>query len=217
VFGALLGRRPSRERPDLESWIAGASPTLVVDGSGPGLESAETMFPGRPSLRHETSGGRGLPFHFPDQRRLAPPGDEVSLHGAIALVDVLDKVIDVGPAVDDAVRLLTADGVLVVVQSVAPDDFEQRAVWNAVARLRDPRQTWTPSARQFATIASGLGLRPDREATWSESVDAATTLRPELATQLASLVADADARSATEVVRDGAFHVVRRAVLLRRK
>lgn len=211
MFDSLLGRRPSRERPDLAAWIPGASPVLVVDGDGPGTQGAP--FPGARVLRHETSGAPGLPFHERDPRRL--PAREGEFR-AVVLVDVLDKLIDVGFALDDARRAVAGGGFLLLVQTVSPEDFEQRAVWNAVARMRDPRQTWTPSGKQFAALTSGLGMDRVREAAWEETADPSATLRPETAAALALMLRAAAARGATDVVRDGPLVLDRRAMLLRR-
>lgn len=212
VLASLFGRRPSRERPDLEQWIS--SPALLVDGSGPGVEPPSSMFPEQTVLRHETSGAPGLPFHFPDPRRLPEPSCKFS---SVVLADVLDKVIDVGAAVDEAMRVVVVGGALVVVQTVAPEDFEQRAIWNAIARMRDPRHAWTPSPRQLAASLASLRMEIVHEAAWEETVDPKSTLRPDVADRLALIIDAAAARGATEVVRDGALVCVRRASLLRRK
>jgi hypothetical protein len=217
VLSSLFGKRQPRNRPDLEPWLEGAGAALLVDGSGPGLEPAAAMFPERPALRHETTGGAGLPFHFPDPRRPPrPDGKSDRFYGAVALVEVLDKVIDVGAAVDAAMGVVIASGGLVVVQSVAPEDFEQRAVWNAVAKMRDPRHASTPSSRALGGMISGLKMEIVREAIWDEAVDPTLTLRPEMADRLALMLDAAVARGATDVVRDGALVVERRAWLLRR-
>jgi hypothetical protein len=211
VLSSIFGRRQPRNRPELASWIA--SPALVVDGTGPGLEPAAAIFPAQTVVRHETSGGPGLPFHFPDPRRLATESGALR---SVALVEVLDKVIDVGAAADEAARVVAAGGDVVVVQTVAPDDFEQRAIWNALARMRDPRHASTPSSRQLAGIISGLKMEIVRDAVWDEAVDPSETLRPDLADGLALMLAAAAARGATDVVRDGALVVERRAWRLRR-
>lgn len=211
VLGSLLGRRPSRERPDLAAWISGASPVLVVEAGAPGASGA--TFPGARVLRHETSGGPGLPFHERDPRRL--PAGEGEFR-AVVLVDVVDKVLDVGFALDDARRAVARGGFLLLVQTVSPEDFVERALWNAVARMRDARLTWTPSGKQFAALASGLGMDRVREAEWEETADPAATLRPGTARELALLLDAAAAREATTVVRDGKLVLERRAVLLRR-
>jgi hypothetical protein len=211
VLSSLFGRKQPRNRPELASWIA--SPALLVDGTGPGLEPAAAILPAQTVVRHETSGGPGLPFHFPDPRRLAADSGAFQ---SVALVEVLDKVIDVGAAADEAARVVVAGGELVVVQSVAPEDFEQRAIWNAVAKMRDPRHASTPSSRQLGGMISGLKMEIVREAVWDEAVDPTLTLRPECADGLALMIAAATARGATDVVRDGALVVERRAWRLRR-
>ncbi len=211
MLDSLLGRRPSSERPDLAAWLLGASPVLVVGEDGPGAPSMP--FPGAQVLRHETSGGPGLPFHDRDPRRLPVRDGEFR---AVVLVDVLDKLLDVGFAFDDARRAVAGGGFLLVVQTVSPEDFEQRANWNAVARMRDPRQTWTPSGRQFAALSNGLGMDRVRDAAWEETADPLAASRPGTSAQLALLVAAVAARGATGVIRDGMLVLERRAVLLRR-
>jgi hypothetical protein len=211
----LFGRRAPSGRPDLGSWDLRA-PFIVVDGSGPGLAPVTDQFPELPPLRHVTSGGPGLPFFDGDLRRL-PAGDE-SLE-LVVLWDVLDKVLDVGAAIAEAKRVLVdfdAPRVLVV-QSVAPEDFDDRAAWNAVSRLRDPRHTWALSARQFAVLVGSFGLVVDREADWEETADPSATLRPELAQHLALLLDGVAERGGAGFLRDdGSLVVNRRAVLLRR-
>jgi len=217
VLSSLFGRKQPRNRPDLEPWTQGAGALLVVDGSGPGLEPAADMFPEQTVLRHETTGGPGVPFHFPDPRRPPhPDGKFDHFYGSVVLADVFDKVIDVGAAVDAAMEVVICHGELVVVQAVGPDDFEQRAIWNAIARMRDPRHASTPSSRQLGGIISGLKMEIVHEAIWDEAVDPALTLRPEFADRLALMIAAATARGATEVLRDGALVVERRAWRLRR-
>jgi SAM-dependent methyltransferase len=208
VFASILGRRPSRERPDLAAWLAGISPVLVVDGDGSGAE-----FPGARVLRHETSGAPGLPFHFPDPRRL-PVAD--GAFRAVVLAGVIDEVIDTGAAIDDACRAVAKGGLLLVSQQVAPEDFEQRAIWNAIAGMREARHTSTPSPRQYAAMISGLKLEVVREAAWEEDADAPAMLRPGMSERLAAILAAAAARGAKDVVRDGAIVAARRASLLRR-
>jgi SAM-dependent methyltransferase len=208
VLASLLGRRPSRERPDLAAWLGGVVPVLVVDGDGSGA-----AFPGARVLRHETSGGPGLPFHFPDPRRLPFADGEFR---AVVLAGVIDEVIDAGAAIDEACRVLAKGGLLLVVQTVAPEDFEERAIWNAIAGMREARHTSTPSGRQFAAMVSGLRMEVVREAAWEEDADSSATQRPGVADQLALMLAAAAARGATGVVRDGALVVARRASLLRR-
>jgi hypothetical protein len=208
VLASLLGRRPSRERPDLAAWLDGASPVLVVDGDGSGAD-----FPGARVLRHETNGAPGLPFHFPDARRLSFRDGEFR---AVVLAGVVDEVIDAGAAFDEACRVTAKGGVVLVEQAVAPEDFEERAIWNAIAGMRDPRHTSTPSARQLAAMVAGLRMEVLREASWEDEADAAATLRPDVADRLAAMVAAAAARGAAAVVRDGALVVPRRASLLRR-
>lgn len=219
VLGSLFGGRQPRNRPrDLESWIAGAGGILIVDGSGPGVEPPAEMFPEQTVLRHETCGGPGLPFDDRDPRRLPlPGGDANKRYGAIVLADVLDEVLDVGFAIDDAWRTVISGASLIVVQTVAPEDYEERAIWNAIARMRDPRHTWTPSSKQLTTLYSGLSMTMKEDAEWDELIDPTTTLRPDVADRLALMVAAAAAREATSVVRDGALVVARRATLLGRK
>lgn len=211
VLSSIFGKRAPRNRPDISSWTE--SPSLLVDGTGPGLESAAAIFPSPTVLRHETTRGSGLPFHFPDDRRLAA---ETGGFRSVALVEVLDKVVDVGPAVDEAARVVVGGGDVVVVQSVAPDDFEQRAIWNAIARMRDPRHASTPSVRQLGAMISGMKMEVVRDAVWDEAVDPTLTLRPEFADRLALMLGAATARAAADVVRDGALVVERRAWRLRR-
>lgn len=211
VLSSLFGKRQPRNRPDLASWAS--APSLVVDGTGPGLEPAAAIFPSQAIVRHETSSGPGLPFHFPDPRRLAAQSGAFQ---SVALVEVFDKVIDVGAAVDEAARVVAAGGDLVVVQAAGPEDFDQRALWNAIAKMRDPRHASTPSARQLGGMISGLKMQIVHEAIWDETVDPTLTLRPELADRLALMLAAATARGATDVVRDGALVVERRAWRLRR-
>ena len=208
VFDSILGRRPSRERPDLAAWLGGASPVLVMDGDGScaALQAARV-------LRHETAGGPGLPFHYPDPRRLPARDGEFA---AVVLAGVLDQVIDAGSAIDEARRVIDRGGLLLIVQSVAPDDFEQRAIWNAIARMREPRHASTCSGRQFAALVSGCGMEVLREAAWEESADPTQTSRPETARHLALMVGAAVAHGAAEVVREGVLVVSRRASLLRR-
>ena len=208
VFASLLGRRPSRERPDLAAWLGDASPVLVIDGDGSG-----PAFPGARVLRHETSGAPGLPFHFPDARRLPFAAGEFR---AVVLAGVIDEVIDAGAAIDEARRVIAKGGLLLVEQTVAPEDFEDRAIWNAIAGMRDARHASTPSGRQFAAMISGLMMEVVREASWEEDADPSATLRPGVADRLARMLAAAAARGATDVVRDGALVVTRRASLLRR-
>ena len=207
VLESLLGRRPSRERPDLAAWLAGVSPVLVVDGDGSGAS-----FPGARVLRHETSGAPGLPCHFPDPRRLPAADGEFR---AVVLAGVLDEVIDAGAAIDDACRAVAKGGLLLVSQQVSPEDFEQRAIWNAIAGMREARHTSTPSPRQYAAMVSGLRMEVVREAAWEEE-EAPATLRPGMSERVAAMLAAAAARGAKDVVRDGAFVVARRASLLRR-
>jgi len=211
-IGSLFSRRTPRERPDLASWIAESAPILVVDGSGP--DAVAPTFAGATIVRHETSGAPGLPFHDRDPRRLAWPADERPFR-AVALADVLDKVLDVAFAIDEALRVVVDPATLVVVQTVAPEDFEERAIWNALAKMRDPRHAWTPSARQLAAQISALRMQTVREAAWEESVDPAATLRPDVADRLARMIDAAAARGADDVIRDGAFVASRRAWLLR--
>lgn len=208
VLSSLLARKPSRERPDLASWIAGAAPVLVVDGDGSG-----SQFPGATVLAHVTSGGPGLPFHDRDPRRLDEKDASMK---AVALLDLLDKVLDVGFAVDEARRVLAPGGRLLIVQTVAPDDYEDRAIWNALARMRDPRHTWTATARQTTAMLGGWKMPQEREAEWEESADPRATRRPDAAGSLGRMVDAASGLAAGNVVRDGALVLVRRAFLLRR-
>lgn len=208
VLSSLLGRRPSRERPDLAAWIADASPALVVDGDGSGAS-----YPGAHVLVHATHGVPGLPFHFPDPRRLPFAAGEFK---AVVLADVMDQVIDTGAALDEARRVLAKGGLLLVAQTIAPEDFEERAIWNAVAGMRDRRHTTTPSPRQFAAMISGLEMETVKDAAWEETCAATAKSRPDCAERLALLVAAAAARGAQGVVRDGALVLARRASLLRR-
>jgi hypothetical protein len=132
-------------------------------------------------------------------------------------VEVLDKVIDTGAALDEARRVLAPDGLVLLVQTVAPEDFEQRAIWNAVASMRDARHTTSPSPKQFSAMVSGGGMDVLREASWEETADPMTTARPAVVRELATMLAAAVAREATSVVRDGALVLARRAALLRRR
>lgn len=207
VLASVFAKRPSRERPDLASWIAGVSPALVVDG-----DAWAATFPAAHVLRHETFGAAGLPFFDRDPRRLPAKDGEFA---AVVLADVLDEVIDVGFALDEAKRVLAPNGVLLLVQRVAPEDVERRAIWNAVQQMREPRHTWTPSPRQLAAIVSGLRRDTVRDAEWEESLDPRETSRPESASALALMVEAAAARGAEDVARDGRLVVARRAFLLR--
>ena len=213
VIRSLLGKRPARERPDLAEWIAGRRRVLVVDGSGPGAPPIAETFPSATLLRHETSGAPGMPFHDRDKRRL-PFADKS--FDAIVLADVLDKVLDVGTALDDAVRVLAADGALLIAQVAAPEEFEARAAWNAIARMRDARHAWTPSARQLAAQVSSLRMQTQRDASWEEDADVSATARPDASAELALLAAAASVRQ-EGVVRDGALLCARRAWLLARR
>lgn len=213
VLRSLLGKRPARERPDLATWIAGARRVLVVDGSGPGVAPLADVFASATFVRHETSGATGLPFHDRDTRRLAFADASFD---AVVLADVLDKVLDAGTALDDALRVLAPAGSLLLVQVVAPEEFEARAAWNAIARLRDLRHAWTPSARQLAAQVSSLRLAAERDAAWDDDVDAAATARPDAAASLALMNAAAAVRQ-RGVVEDGALVAARRAWLLVRR
>jgi SAM-dependent methyltransferase len=213
VLRSLLGKRSARERPDLAAWIAGRRRVLAVDGGGPGaLPVAETFRSATP-LRHETSSAPGLPFHDRDARRLPFANGSFD---AVVLADVLDKVLDVGTALDEAVRVLAADGALLIVQAAAPEEFEARAAWNAIARMRDPRHAWTPSARQLAAQVSSLRMQAERDAAWEEDADVSATARPDASAELALLAAAASVRQ-DGVVRDGALVCTRRAWLLLRR
>jgi hypothetical protein len=112
--------------------------------------------------------------------------------------------------------VLAPGGSLLLVQAAAPEEFEARAAWNALARLRDARHAWTPSARQLAAQVSSLPLAAERDAAWDEDVEVAATARPETATSLALMAAAAALRQ-DGVVRDGALVVQRRAWLLVRR
>jgi SAM-dependent methyltransferase len=213
VLRSLLGRRPARERPDLAAWIADARRVLVVDGGGPDADPASASFPNATVLRHETAGAPGLPFHDRDTRRLAFADASFE---AVVLVDVLDKVLDAGTAIDDALRVLAPGGSLLLVQVAAPEEFEARAAWNAIASMRDARHAWTPSPRQLAAQVSSLGLSAERDAAWDEDVDVSATARPGVAPALARMAAAA-ARRQGDVVRDGALVGLRRAWLLVRR
>jgi SAM-dependent methyltransferase len=213
VLRSLLGRRPARDRPDLAAWIANARRVLVVDGTGPGAPPLGRAFASARVLRHETSGTPGLPFHDRDPRRL--PFADASFD-AVVLADVLDKVLDAGTALDEALRMLAPAGALLLAQVVAPEEFEARAAWNALARMRDARHAWTPSARQLAAQVSGLRLAAERDASWDEDVDVSATLRPEASAELALLCAAAEQRH-DGVVRDGELVAQRRAWLLTRR
>ena len=213
VLRSLLGRRPARERPDLASWVAGARSVLLIDGSGPGASPLAESFPQATVQRHETSGAPGLPFHDRDTRRL--PFADASFD-AVVVADVLGKVLDAGAAFDDVLRVLAPRGSLLLAQAVAPEEFEARAAWNAIARMRDLRHGWTPSSRQLAAQVSSLRLAAEREAAWDEDVDASSTARPETASSLALLCAAAAVRQ-QGVVEGGALLVQRRAWLLVRR
>lgn len=213
VLKTLLGRRPSRERPDLAAWIAGARRVLVVDGSGPGAAPIGESFASATVLRHETSAAPGLPFHDRDARRL--PYADASFD-AVVLADVLDKVLDGGTAFDESLRVLAPAGALLLVQVVSPEEFEARATWNALAHMRDARHAWTPSARQLAAQVSSLRLVTEQEASWDEDVDVSATLRPDASAELA-LLAAAAAQRHEAVVCDGALVAQRRAWLLTRR
>ena len=208
VFSSLLGRRPSRERPDLAAWVADRSPVLVIDGDGSGAS-----YSGARVVRHEVAGVQGLPFHFPDKRRLPARDAEF---GAVVLADVLSKVIDVGAALDEVRRVAQRDGLVLVAQSVAPEDFEQRAIWNAIAKMRDARHASAPSARQLAAMLSGAGMPIVREAAWEATTDGAATSRPDAAQPLVRMFTAAAARGAKDVVEGGALVIAWRAYLLRR-
>jgi SAM-dependent methyltransferase len=207
---SLLGRRPARERPGLAAWIANARRVLVVDGTGPGAPPLAGSFASATVLRHETSGAPGLPFHDRDARRL--PCADASFD-TVVVADVLDKVLDGGTALDEALRVLAPAGALLFTQVVAPEEFEARAVWNALARMRDARHAWTLSARQLAAQVSALRLAAERDSSWEEDVDVSATARPEASAELALLAAAAATRH-DDVVRDGALVAQRRAWLL---
>jgi SAM-dependent methyltransferase len=188
------------------AWLEGASPVLVIDGG-----DVAGAIPGATVLRHETSGAPGLPFHFPDPRRL-PAKD--GAYRAVVLSDVLDKVIDHGAALDEVLRVLAPGGRLVVAQTLAPDDFEERAVWNAIAKMREPRHASSPSSRQVAAMVSGLGLTVLKEAAWEEACDPTVTARSAEAMRLATMLDAAVARGSDHVIRDGKLVLSRRAWLL---
>jgi SAM-dependent methyltransferase len=196
-------------RPDTAAWLT-EQPTgsvLVVDG---GAGDARASFPGAQVVVHAPTETVGLPFSERDPRRLTAA---TGAFGAVVLHDVLDAVLDVTPALEEARRVLASGGLLLVVQNVAPDDHAERALWNALARLRDPSRVWTPSAKQLAAVAQGFRMSLVREAQWKELLELP---RPNGSPPPALLLAESARILGSGMIQDGALVATRRAALHRR-
>ncbi len=211
-LSALFGRDEPGPPPDLRALlgVAADAAVLLVDGAldqdGAAVRAA---FADAERVVLGAEEGVGLPSRDGDATRL-PPRD--GGFDALVLLDVVDRVVEPEQALRRAALSVRPGGPLLLVQAVAPDDFELRGAWNALARLRDARQTWTPTRRQVRACAADAGLVRGDEALWEESVDAAAGGRAETA-ELRALYAAALAESG--LVRNGRLTLRRAAAVLR--
>ena len=177
---ALFGRGdvgPRKRVRDLLGAEVGPD-VLVVDGATPPAgetERSETAAATRLVLGAEPA---GLPFLEDDGRRL--PTREGGWRG-IVLLDVVDRVLEPAFALRTAAQALAPGGRMVLLQHVAPDDLAARGAWNALARLRDARHTWTPTRRQVRAMAGDAGFALDEEALWEDDIVVEGGGRPETA------------------------------------
>lgn len=208
---ALFGSGETVPRPDLATLVPGGSgeDVLVIDGcTPPSGDAALADLAGCPVRRHEPQGADGVPFLEDDGRRV--PAREGGWR-AIVLLDVLDRVLEPAFALRAAATALAPAGRLVVVQQVAPDDVDARGAWNALARLRDARHTWTPNRRQVRATCGDAGFVRESEALWDEDVNVLPSLRPDTAS-LHRLYVEALATSGA--VRDGRMTLRRLGMVL---
>jgi hypothetical protein len=162
-------------------------------------------------LRHELAAPQGLPFAEGDARRLP------TVDGGwerIVLLDVVDGVLHPAFALSAAAEALSPDGLLVLIQQVAPDDIDARGAWNALQRLRDIRHTWTPTRRQVRAMAGDAGFIRENEALWEEEERMSDSVRPEAESLLAHYVT---ALETSGLVREGQATVRRLGLVLRRR
>ena len=179
---ALFGKGETGPQPDLTTFVPGGAgdDVLLVDGATPpGGDAVAAALAGCVVLAHDRAAAAGLPFHEGDARRLP---SRAGGWRAIVLLDVVDRVLDPARALRAAAEALAAGGSVVVLQQVAPDDVGARGAWNALARLRDDRHTWTPTRRQVRAVCGDAGLTRGREALWDEECDVTASLRPTTAT-----------------------------------
>ena len=209
---ALFGKGETGPRPDLGALVPGGpgDDVLLVDAATPPAgEAVAADLPGCVVLRHETAGAEGVPFAEDDARRLPARDGGWS---AVVLLDVVDRVLEPASALRAAAEALAPGGCLVVVQQVAPDDLDARGAWNALARLRDARHTWTPTRRQVRAVCGDAGFTREAEALWDEPADVAGAFRPETAHLARLYVASLESSG---LVSGGALAGRRLALVLR--
>ena len=208
---ALFSKEVAEGRPDLVA-LLGLAPgedVLVVDGETDGWSRLAADFDGAAVLRHTSEAETGLPLHERDPRRLPP---REGGYAALVLVDVLDRVIDPAHSLRAAAESLAPGGRMLLLQTVAPDDFDARAAWNVLARLREPQQTWTPSRRQARAMAAGSGLCRGDEQLWAETVDVLAGTRHATADLLGLFAESLEADF--QLIESGRLSVTRMALLL---
>ncbi len=212
---ALFKKRETGPRPDLAAFVPGgadaarADVLLVSGATPPAGDHLAADLAGCVVRRHEPAGAEGVPFREDDGRRL--PAREAGWR-AIVLLDVLDRVLEPSFALRAAAESLAPGGSLVVIQQVAPYYIEARGAWNALARLRDARHTWTPTRRQVRALCGDAGFTRETEALWDEDAGVLTVLRPDTEHLVRLYVT---ALEASGLVRDGRTSVRRLGLVLR--
>ena len=209
---ALFGKGEVGPRPDLATFVPGGpgDGVFVVDGSTPPVgEQMAAELVGCAWARHEPAGAEGVPFMEDDGRRVPTHDGGWS---AIVLLDVIDRVLEPSFALRTAAEALSPDGCLVVIQQVAPDDLDARGAWNALARLRDARHTWTPTRRQVRATCGDAGFTREAEALWEVTATVRESIRPGQEHLLMTYIR---ALETSGLVSDGSMAVRRLALVLR--
>jgi len=205
--GGDVGPRPQLR--DLLPCPPGEEVLLVDGGTPPVGDRVGGELAGCVVQRLERHGPEGVPFDDADPRRLPVRDGGWS---AVVLLDVVDRVLDPAHALRTSGDALAPGGTLLVVQQVAPDDIDARGAWNALARLRDARHTWTPTRRQVRALAGDAGLVRDGESLWEETAPMRGGVRPDTESLLSLYLTSLEAMGG---VQDGHLLVRRLALVLR--